>query len=61
MTHRKPADSDDDIDPDDELFDDDDLDFETATSQLQSQAERELFEALQNNKDRIRKMSGTTQ
>jgi len=44
-----------------EGFDDDDLDFEAATSQLQSQAERELFEALQNNKDRIRKMGGTTQ
>ncbi len=28
MTHRKPADSDDDIDPDDELFDDDDLNGE---------------------------------
>jgi len=43
-----------------EGFEDEDLDFESEMGQLQSQAERELFEALQTNKDRIRKI-GTTQ
>lgn len=43
-----------------EGLEDDDLDFESEMGQLQSQAERELFEALQTNKDRIRKV-GTTQ